>query len=58
MGALRQLALLQQLVTALESLPPSADLAGLRISIGDAAGVDALGTVWLDAEGSQAAWER
>lgn len=56
-GALRQLSLLQQLVAALDSLPPSADLAGLRISIGDTAGVDALGTLWLDAEGSQSAWE-
>ncbi|KAL4428229.1 hypothetical protein ABPG75_002318 [Micractinium tetrahymenae] len=57
-GALRQLSLLRRLVAALDALPQSVDLAGLKITIGDSSGVDGLGTVWLDAEASQAAWER
>ena len=57
---LQQLPLLQQLVAALDALPPGApDLGGLRLTVGGQSyGVDALGTVWLAADGSTADWSR
>lgn len=57
-GVVQQLTLLQRLVAALDALPLGLDLSGLRVTIGEANGVDALGTVWLAAEGSQEAWQR
>ena len=58
-GVLQQLPLLQRLVATLDALPASIDLAGLKVTIGgQASGVDALGTVWLAADGSQEAWAR
>lgn len=57
-GVLQQLPLLQQLAAALDALESGADLAGLRVTIGQAYGVDALGTIWLAADGSQADWAR
>ncbi|PRW44463.1 T-cell activation mitochondrial [Chlorella sorokiniana] len=55
-GVGAQLPLVQRLVAAVDSLPPNADLAGLTVMIGAANGVDALGTVWLAVDGSEAGW--
>lgn len=57
-GTLQQLPLLQRLVAALDALPPGVDLAGCTVMIGRANGTDALGTIWLEDEGSQEAWAR
>lgn len=57
-GVGAQQPLVQQLVAAVDSLPASADLAGLTVMIGAANGVDALGTIWLAADGSEAGWAR
>lgn len=57
-GVGAQLPLVQRLVAAVDSLPASADLAGLTVMIGAANGVDELGTIWLAADGSEAGWAR
>lgn len=56
-GVVAQLTAAQQLAAALDALS-AVDLRGLRVMVGEAYGVDALGNVWLHADDSAAAWQR
>jgi hypothetical protein len=53
----RNLALPVQLVAVLDGLP-DLDVSGLKVTVGEAYGVDALGAIWLHAGDSQQAWAR